>query len=133
MRVRFYLLKLLLATVLISSLTACHTLTTNQFDRELYLQSFIGQSSQFIYSHLDLTKIGYQSNSEPTLTSHQLSYSIQRQLMIPISVAQFPTAGIGSVPIPSTSQSYDVELQCRIVFQLKDNIATSVTSTGRTC
>lgn len=128
--------KPLFASILMMLLTSCSSMPVSQSDREVYLQSFIGQTSQSIYSNLDLAKIGYQQSLEPVLTPQGLTYSIQRSVMIPLSVAQFPVAGTGSVPIPSTanaSQSYDIELQCRIVFQLKDNIATSVSSTGRTC
>ncbi len=136
MRTQFSSFRLFFIVALSIFLYACSTMPISQFDREQYLQSFIGQTSQSIYSNLDLTQIGYEQSQEPVLIAHQLTYIIQRSVMIPLSVAQSPVTGTGSIPIPNTataSQRYDVELQCRIVFQLKDNIATSVAYTGRTC
>ncbi|WP_347454678.1 hypothetical protein [Acinetobacter thermotolerans] len=118
-------------------LTACATTPTlSQAEREAYLKQFIGQSSETIYANLDLSKLGYQQVYEPELFAQQLVYIVQRPVTIPLSVAQHPVAGTGTVPIPVThspSQGYDVNLQCKIVFELKDNIAQSVSSTGRTC
>lgn len=118
-------------------LTACATTPTmTQAEREAYLKQFIGQSSETIYANLDLSKLGYQQVYEPELSSQQLVYIVQRPVALPLSVAQHPVAGTGTVPIPVThspSRGYDVNLQCKIVFELKDNIAQSVSYTGRTC
>lgn len=126
-----------LFTALLFSLSACTSpLSSSQIDREAYLQSFIGQSSELIDQNLDLKRLGYQQISEPHLSEQQLSYIVQRPLTIPLPIAQFPAAGTGAVPIPtniSPVTGYDVNLQCKISFLLKDNIATAVRTTGRTC
>ncbi len=118
-------------------LSACsHTPTLSPAQRDAYLQQFIGQSSDTIYSQLDLSKLGYQQVNEPILSAQQLVYIVQRPVALPLSVAQHPVAGTGSVPIPvaaSPSRGYDVNLQCKIIFILKENIAQAVKYTGRTC
>ena len=118
-------------------LSACtNTPTLSQAERDAYLQQYIGQSSQTIYANLDLSKLGYQQVNEPVLSAGQLVYIVQRPVALPLSVAQHPVAGTGTVPIPVThspSRGYDVNLQCKIVFELKDNIAQAVKYTGRTC
>lgn len=94
------------------------------------------QSSQYIDRNLDLKRLGYQQISEPELSSQQLSYVVERPVTVPLPIAQFPAAGTGTVPVPVTvspASGYDVNLQCKITFLLKDNIATSVSLTGRTC
>ncbi|WP_180071904.1 hypothetical protein [Acinetobacter sp. YH12200] len=120
----------------LSLLSACSTTSsTTAAQRDTYLQQFIGQSSQLIDQTLDLKRLGYQQVSGPELSAQQLSYVVQRPVAIPLPVAQFPAAG-GAVPIPvpvSPSGGYDVNLQCKITFLLKDNIATAVRTTGRTC
>lgn len=120
----------------LSLLSACSTTLSTTAQRDAYLQQFIGQSSQLIDQTLDLKRLGYQQISEPERSAKQLSYVIQRPITIPLPVAQFPATGTGTVPIPvsvSPAGGYDVKLQCKITFLLKDNIATAVRTTGRTC
>lgn len=117
-------------------LIACTTTSSTTAQRDAYLQQFIGQSSQLIDQTLDLKRLGYQQISEPERSAKQLSYVVQRPITIPLPVAQFPATGTGTVPIPisvSPAGGYDVKLQCKITFLLKDNIATAVRTTGRTC
>ncbi|WP_180178952.1 hypothetical protein [Acinetobacter sp. YH12041] len=124
-------------SILLLGLSGCaQTPTISQTDREAYLQQFIGQSSQYIDRNLDLKRLGYQQISEPELSSQQLSYVVERPVTVPLPIAQFPAAGTGTVPVPVTvspTSGYDVNLQCKITFLLKDNIATSVSLTGQTC
>lgn len=124
-------------SILLLGLSGCaQTPSISQTDRETYLQQFIGQSSQYIDRNLDLKRLGYQQISEPELSSQQLSYVVERAVTVPLPIAQFPAAGTGTVPVPVTvspASGYDVNLQCKITFLLKDNIATSVSLTGRTC
>lgn len=117
-------------------LSACTTTSSTTAQRDAYLQQFIGQSSQLIDQTLDLKRLGYQQISGPERSAKQLSYVVQRPITIPLPVAQFPATGTGTVPIPvsvSPASGYDVKLQCKITFLLKDNIATAVRTTGRTC
>ena len=126
-----------LFSILLLGLAGCtHSPSTSQTDREAYLQQFIGQSSQSIDRNLDLKRLGYQQISKPELSSQRLSYVVERPVTIPLPIAQFPSAGTGTVPVPVTvspATGYDVNLQCKITFLLKDDIATAVRLSGRTC
>ncbi len=128
---------ILVCCTALSLLSACSTTSsTTAAQRDAYLQQFIGQSSQLIDQTLDLKRLGYQQISEPERSAKQLSYVVQRPITIPLPVAQFPATGTGTVPIPvsvSPAGGYDVKLQCKITFLLKDNIVTAVRTTGRTC
>jgi len=128
---------ILVCCTALSLLSACSTTSsTTAAQRDAYLQQFIGQSSQLIDQTLDLKRLGYQQISEPERSAKQLSYVVQRPITIPLPVAQFPATGTGAVPIPvsvSPAGGYDVKLQCKITFLLKDNIVTAVRTTGRTC
>lgn len=106
----------------------------NATEREKYLAQFVGQSSSYIQSHLDLAKLGYQNATAPFVQQNTLSYTVIRPISIPIPMAQNPALGAGAgtaVPIPT--QSYDASLQCEIRFQLQNQIATAVQLSGRTC
>ncbi|WP_425915901.1 hypothetical protein [Acinetobacter sp. TSRC1-2] len=118
-------------------LTACTTTsTTTAMQRDAYLQQFIGQSSQTIQANLDLGSIGYQQVLSPTVDDQTLTYTVIRPITIPVPMAQNPAdIDSGAIPIQITprAQSYDVNLQCKIVYHLEQNIAKSVHYTGRTC
>ncbi|OAL79990.1 hypothetical protein AY606_04940 [Acinetobacter sp. SFB] len=117
--------------------TACTTTPmTTTMQRDAYLQQFIGKSSQSIEANLDLSSIGYQQAFSPTRDNQTLTYTVIRPISIPAPIAQNPAdLDSGAIPIPITpsAQSYDVNLQCKIVFRLENNIAKSVYYTGRTC
>ena len=110
--------------------------TTSAQQRDAYLQQFIGQSSHTIEANLDLKQLGYQQVQAPMLDNNMLMYTVTRPISIPIPMVQNPLSiAAGAIPIPlnSSAESYDANLQCKIVFRLEDNIAKSVYYTGRTC
>ncbi|MBE9400225.1 hypothetical protein IQR32_02480 [Acinetobacter albensis] len=117
--------------------TACTTTSqTTAMQRDLYLEQFIGQSSQYIQANLDLTRLGYQQVQSASVTPNRITYTVIRPIAIPLSIPQ-SIAGSqpGAVPIQvnSNPERYDVHLQCIIVFTLENQIAKSVHYTGRTC
>ncbi|NNH78176.1 hypothetical protein HLH17_10950 [Acinetobacter sp. ANC 5380] len=125
----------LFTTVCVLYGCATSPMTTAQ-QRDAYLQQFIGQSSQSIQAKLDLSSIGYQQVLSPAVDAQTLTYTVIRPITIPMPMAQNPAdIDSGAVPIQITprAQSYDVNLQCKIVYRLEQNIAKSVYYTGRTC
>mgnify|MGYP006998910800 FL=1 len=117
--------------------TACTTTSqTTAMQRDLYLEQFIGQSSQYTQANLDLTRLGYQQVQSAIVTPNRITYTVIRPIAIPLSIPQ-SIAGSqpGAVPIQvnSNPERYDVHLQCIIVFTLENQIAKSVHYTGRTC
>ncbi|MFH7767296.1 hypothetical protein [Acinetobacter sp. BSP-28] len=110
--------------------------TTSAQQRDAYLQQFIGQTSQSIQAKLNLTSIGYKQVLAPIANDQTLTYTVMRPITIPVPMAQNPAdIDAGNIPIPVTprAQSYDVSLQCKIIYRLENNIAKSVYYTGRTC
>ena len=119
------------------SLVACSSNPPHStLNRDAYLQQFIGQSSQYILTHLQLSQIDYQQVGTVEQTKRALRYQVIRPVRIPIPMAQHPTTGIGAVPlnmgIPS-HESYDVALTCDLYFRLQQGIATAVYVSGQRC
>ena len=109
---------------------------TSAQQRDAYLQQFIGQTSQNIQAKLDLNSIGYQQVLAPVANEQTLTYTVMRPVTIRVPMAQNPAdIDAGNIPRPVTprAQSYDVNLQCKIIYRLENNIAKSVYYTGRTC
>ncbi|MDM1718792.1 hypothetical protein [Acinetobacter towneri] len=119
------------------TLVACSSHPSQSvISRDVYLQQFVGQSSQYILTHLQLSQIGYQQLGTAQATPQLLHYRIIRPVRVPIPMAQHPTTGIGAVPlnigIPS-HESYDVALTCDLYFRLQQGIATAVYVSGQRC
>ena len=128
---------LVIALFLGITLVACSSHPPQSvISRDAYLQQFVGQSSAYVLSHLQLSQIGYQQVGTVEQTKQALRYQVIRPVRIPIPTAQHPTTRIGAVPlnmgIPS-HESYDLALSCYIIFHLEHNIATSVSYSGRYC
>ena len=119
------------------TLVACSSHPSQSLiSRDVYLQQFVGQSSTYILSHLQLSQIDYQQVGTVEQTKRALRYQVIRPVRIPIPMAQHPTTGIGAVPlnmgIPS-HESYDVALTCDLYFRLQQGIATAVYVSGQRC
>lgn len=119
--------------VTLGLLSGCTTYSTTSIEqRDAYLQKFLGESSQHIQANLHLSELGYQQVHPPIVDSNSITYTVMRPVTIPVPMAQ---TGPGAVPIQVTprAESYDVNLQCKIIYRLEHNIAKSVYYTGRTC
>lgn len=108
-------------------LIACQTELNRPYDLNTYLHQFLGQSSQNIQDNLNFKKLSYQSKS-PQITESQIIYTVYRPLNIPIPQGD---AHLGKVQ--SGASSYDIHFQCKIIFELDQNIAKAVHYTGRAC
>ena len=128
---------LVIASFLGITLVACSSHPPQSvISRDVYLQQFVGPSSAYVLSHLQLSQIGYRQVGTVEQTKQALRYQVIRPVRIPIPTAQHPTTRIGAVPlnmgIPS-HESYDLALSCYIIFHLEHNIATSVSYSERNC
>ena len=96
-------------------------------------------SGQIIDHHSTRTKLtrSWLSNCAcSTKTSNQLIYTILRPLSIPIPMVSNVEMGGNPVPIQSGtlgSNSYDVNFNCKVIFQLKNDIAESIQYEGKAC
>ncbi len=99
-------------------------------------KSFLGKSSTTIQQELNLRSLGFQIAHVPEKTSNQLIYTILRPLSIPIPMVSNVEMGGNPVPIQSGtlgSNSYEVNFSCKVIFQLKNDIAESIQYEGKAC
>lgn len=122
----------------IALLSACQTSQpTNYLQLDKYLNSFIGQTSQNIQQQIDFKALGYQANAKAQKTNSTLSYTILRPVNIPGAVS--PTVGVNAagVPVirnePANTSTYDINFNCKVIFNLKNNIAQSIDYYGKAC
>ncbi|WP_254433831.1 hypothetical protein [Acinetobacter sp. Marseille-Q1618] len=120
---------ILLSSVAVISfgLLGCQTDLNRPYDLNAYLHDFLGQSSQSIQDNLNFKKLGYQS-SAPQVSEDQLIYTVYRPLNIPI-----PQANLGQGTVRAGASSYDINFQCKIIFELTQGIAKAVNYSGRAC
>lgn len=130
------LCRITLLSVMSIYLNGCATQPRQSVDLQEYLKGFLGKSSTTIHQELNLRGLGFQIAHVPQKTSNQLIYTILRPLSIPIPMVSNVEMGGNPVPIQSGtlgSNSYDVNFNCKVIFQLKNDIAESIQYEGKAC
>lgn len=121
-----------------SAIAGCQSMEHRPDNLDQYLQQFIGQSSTEIQKNLNFKSLGYKVSQDIQITENELGYTILRPLSIPMSGSN---ASVGSnamgAPIirydMTSTPSYDINFNCKIVFKLKGGIAESVQYQGKAC
>ncbi|WP_425320884.1 hypothetical protein [Acinetobacter guerrae] len=111
---------------------ACATHTQPKVNLQDYLQQFIGQSAQ----QINLKALGYQVLDQPNMTKSQLTYTILRPMNIPTPMVSNVEVGGTAVPLQlgnHSANSYDVNFNCKIIFNLNNQIAESIQYQGKAC
>ena len=114
----------LLASV---ALVGCKSLNTRPANLDQYLQQFIGKTSAEIQNTLNFRALGYKVSDKIQITSNTLSYTILRQINIPMAGSN---AIVGST---IATPSYNINFNCKVIFLLKNGVAESVEYLGRAC
>ncbi|WP_081409821.1 hypothetical protein [Acinetobacter seifertii] len=130
------LCRISLFSMMLIYLNGCATAPRQSVNLQEYLKSFLGKSSTTIQQELNLRSLGFQIAHVPEKTSNQLIYTILRPLSIPIPMVSNVEMGGNPVPIQSGtlgSNSYDVNFSCKVLFQLKNDIAESIQYQGKAC
>ncbi|MDV4265652.1 hypothetical protein ACG9XY_10795 [Acinetobacter seifertii] len=130
------LCRISLFSMMLIYLNGCATTPRQSVNLQEYLKSFLGKSSTTIQQELNLRGLGFQIAHVPEKTSNQLIYTILRPLSIPIPMVSNVEMGGNPVPIQSGtlgSNSYDVNFSCKVIFQLKNDIAESIQYQGKAC
>ncbi|NUE91329.1 hypothetical protein [Acinetobacter seifertii] len=130
------LCRISLFSMMLIYLNGCATAPRQSVNLQEYLKSFLGKSSTTIQQELNLRSLGFQIAHVPEKTSNQLIYTILRPLSIPIPMVSNVEMGGNPVPIQSGtlgSNSYDVNFSCKVIFQLKNDIAESIQYQGKAC
>lgn len=118
------------------NVSGCTSHPRQSIDLQEYLKSFLGKSSSTIRQDINLRSLGFQVSSAPQKTPNQLIYTILRPLNIPIPMVTNVDMRGNSVAIQSgnlSGNSYDVNFNCKVIFQLKDDIAESIQYEGKAC
>ncbi|QNW94447.1 hypothetical protein IC800_16210 [Acinetobacter seifertii] len=130
------LCRISLFSMMLIYLNGCATAPRQSVNLQEYLKSFLGKSSTTIQQELNLRSLGFQIAHVPEKTSNQLIYTILRPLSIPIPMVSNLEMGGNPIPIQSGalgSNSYDINFSCKVIFQLKNDIAESIQYQGKAC
>jgi len=125
-----------LICLIMMNVSGCTSHPRQSIDLQEYLKSFLGKSSAIIQQDLNLRSLGFQVLKTPQKTQDQLIYTILRPINIPIPMVTNVDMRGNSVAIQSGNlggNSYDVNFNCKVIFQLKNNIAESIQYEGKAC
>lgn len=131
--------KLSVATLAICSITlGCTTPTTiprqNFSD---YLDSFVGQSAHQIQETINFEQFGFHTVSQPLInTTDKIVYRIERKISLPLPTFTGSASGSTSTTYSnntSMANSYQVNLNCDIYFNLQENKIISWEEHGKGC
>ena len=121
-------------------LTACATVPDAEKTLSPYLNEFIGKDVQYVKQHINLQQLDFKSSNRPySETDQQLTYRILRPINIPVPIPTATGLSGGSRPFAassfnhSTANSYKMDLNCDIHFNLKDNKVVNWTYKGKAC
>ena len=78
--------------------------------------------------------MGFKATQEPTQTAESLSYTIFRDMNIPMGMPNISHSVSMGAPMPPPSNGgYNIEMKCQISFDLKEGIVQSIRYAGRAC
>ncbi len=98
------------------------------------LQPYVGQTAAQVRSQLDLRAMGFKTSQTPIQTTESLSYTIFRDINIPMGTPNISQSILMGAPMPTTSNGgYNIEMKCHIWFDLKGEIVQDIRYTGRAC
>ena len=81
-----------------------------------------------------LSAMGFKTAQQPIQTAEFLSYTIFRDMNIPMGTPNISQSISIGAPMPTPSNGgYNIEMKCQIRFELKDEIVQSVRYSGRAC
>jgi hypothetical protein len=119
---------------LFSSLILAACATGGSHHLKQSLQQYVGQTAAQVRSQLDLSKMGFKITQEPVQTVELLSYTIVRDMNIPMGTPNISHSISMGAPMPTPSNGgYNIEMKCQIGFNLKDEIVQSIRYSGRAC
>ncbi len=128
--------------IICTPLIACTSISKRKHDREQYLNSFIGQSTETIRQNFDLHHINMNAPTQMAVVNQKLIIKFERIITTPV-----PTPAIFQMGKISTSGSSPQIVQsgslangernfmpCYIIYDLdQNNIAQSYKLKGRAC
>jgi hypothetical protein len=125
-----------LLCLIMMNVNGCTSHPRQSVNLQEYLKGFLGKPAATIQQDLNLRSLGFQVLKTPQKTQDQLIYTILRPINIPIPMVSNVDMRGNSVAIQSGNlggNSYDVNFNCKVIFQLKNNIAQSIQYEGKAC
>lgn len=125
-----------LLCLIMMNVNGCASHPRQSVNLQEYLKGFLGKPAATIQQDLNLRSLGFQVLKTPQKTQDQLIYTILRPINIPIPMVSNVDMRGNSVAIQSGNlggNSYDVNFNCKVIFQLKNNIAQSIQYEGKAC
>ena len=125
-----------LLCLIMMNVNGCTSHPRQSVNLQEYLKGFLGKPAATIQQDLNLRSLGFQVLKTPQKTQDQLIYTILRPINIPIPMVSNVDMRGNSVAIQSgnlAGNSYDVNFNCKVIFQLKNNIAQSIQYEGKAC
>ncbi|CAI3148810.1 hypothetical protein MWMV7_MWMV7_02537 [Acinetobacter calcoaceticus] len=125
-----------LLCLIMMNVNGCTSHPHQSVNLQEYLKGFLGKPAATIQQDLNLRSLGFQVLKTPQKTQDQLIYTILRPINIPIPMVSNVDMRGNSVAIQSGNlggNSYDVNFNCKVIFQLKNNIAQSIQYEGKAC
>ncbi|MFV5403826.1 MULTISPECIES: hypothetical protein [unclassified Acinetobacter] len=120
--------------ILLSSLFLVACATGGNQHLHQSLQPYVGQTATQVRSQLDLRAMGFKTSQKPIQTTESLSYTIFRDMNIPMGTPNISQSiSIGAPMPPPSNGGYIIEMKCQIWFDLKDDIVQEIRYTGRAC
>ncbi|CAI3154550.1 hypothetical protein AV645_16440 [Acinetobacter calcoaceticus] len=125
-----------LLCLIMMNVNGCTSHPRQSVNLQEYLKGFLGKPAATIQQDLNLRSLGFQVLKTPQKTQDQLIYTILRPINIPIPMVSNVDMRGNSVAIQSGNlggNSYDVNFNCKVIFQLKNDIAESIQYEGKAC
>jgi len=125
-----------LLCLIMMNVNGCTSHPRQSVNLQEYLKGFLGKPAATIQQDLNLRSLGFQVLKTPQKTQDQLIYTILRPINIPIPMVSNVDMRANSVAIQSGNlggNSYDVNFNCKVIFQLKNDIAQSIQYEGKAC
>lgn len=125
-----------LVSFMLIHLNGCTRYPHQSVDLQGYLKGFLGKSSTTIQQELNLRNLGFQIAHAPQKTQNQLTYTVLRPINIPTPMVNNVLIRGESIPVQSgnlSGNSYDINFNCKIIFELQNNIAESIQYQGKAC
>ena len=106
--------------------------TTSQTQLNQTLQHYIGQSSDQVQNQLNLNSMGYKVLGAPVHTPEKLTYTLLRNMPIPMGTPNLGTSVSMGAPIQTPSGgSLNIEMKCKIEFRVHDGLVESIHYIGK--
>lgn len=98
---------------LLSSLFLVACVTGGNQHLHQSLQPYVGQTAAQVRSQLDLCATGFKTSQQPIQTAESLSYTIFRDMNIPMGTPNISQSISIGAPMPMPSNGgYNIEMKC---------------------